>query len=155
MNDVDIQKAMEGGMEIYAKAANYLKELSEDALCDNGPEENLPMILPAIVLKALACEIGLKTLLQIEGNSNEKEHNLNTLYRKVEECHRSEITQVLLAKMKKVNENYDEDKLIEDIEKVGKTFVEWRYFYEDSRHARITFLDEFYESIQMIVHSAM
>lgn len=114
MNDIDKKKSMEGGMEIFARASNYLGDIAKSALANDGSKEECAMIIPSIVLKGLACEIGLKTLLKIEGKNIEREHKLKTLYQQLEEGHRCEISQVLLVSMTKVDEDYNEEKLNED-----------------------------------------
>lgn len=155
MNDIDKKKSMEGGMEIFARASNYLGDIAKSALANDGSKEECAMIIPSIVLKGLACEIGLKTLLKIEGKNIEREHKLKTLYQQLEEGHRCEISQVLLVSMTKVDEDYNEEKLNENLNEINKAFIDWRYFYEKSQHVGVTFLEEFYKSIQMIVYSAM
>ena len=62
MNDIDKKKSMEGGMEIFARASNYLGDIAKSALANDGSKEECAMIIPSIVLKGLACEIGLKTV---------------------------------------------------------------------------------------------
>ena len=150
----DMKNTMEGGMEIFAKASDYLGNLGEKAGRNEGPNEDLAMLIPSVILKALACEVGLKTLLKIEGKDAEKAHNLKTLFEKVENSHQAEISEVLLAKMKKVDESYNEQKLTEDLDEVKNAFIEWRYFYENPHKTSYTFLNELYKSIRMIVYSA-
>lgn len=54
MNDIDKKKSMEGGMEIFARASNYLGDIAKSALANDGSKEECAMIIPSIVLKGLA-----------------------------------------------------------------------------------------------------
>ena len=152
-SEVDTEKIMKVGMETFAKASKYLENLSKKAVLGMGPVGDIPMMIPSIVLGALACEVGLKTLLRIEGKTDERKHELKVLYQKLDECHKSEISQKLLVSMKEIDENYNEENLDEDLDEVNKAFVDWRYFYEKSQHTSIAFLNEFYKSIQMTICS--
>lgn len=153
-SEVKTEKIMKTGMETFAKASKYLEGLSKKAVFGVGPIGDIPMMVPSIVLGALACEVGLKTLLRIEGKTDERKHELKILYQKLDESHKSEISQKLLVSMKEKDDNYNEKNLDEDLDEVNKAFIDWRYFYEKSQSISIDFLNEFYKSIQTTICDA-
>lgn len=144
-------QAFLGGMRIFSKASEHLDEIWKEALKTNCDQEKVEMEIPAMVLKAFSCEIGLKSMILKENGSFGRIHKLDELFNILEPKYKIMIKTFVIEAMKRIvgPEHYSEEKFLEDLTKNGNAFVRWRYFFEKNNEADITFLDLLHSAIKV------
>ena len=97
-------------------------------------------VISSIVLYSLSIEIGIKAILNIEGNAGVKGHNLKDLFE-----------QLSLATKEKIKNHLSEDRfkvyLDTYLEDNKDDFMSWRYNYEQANAASSDFLADFARAI--------
>lgn len=106
-------------------------------------------IIPAIVLKTFSCELYMKSLLTI---SNIKRiHKLDELFMCLSKEDKDNIQEIIICILSK-NKSYEIDDFNKDLRKVSNAFVEWRYFYEDSKiEINLEFLNALFGTLRIYV----
>lgn len=66
---------------------------------------------------------------------------LSKLFIEISEDDRDKITRNVVSQMKIVDANYNDTNFQEDLDAISRTFIDWRYFYEDTRTVNGKFLN--------------
>lgn len=139
---------IEAGARVFGQAANTLGVVGQAVLkADDfkGKEMIAQNIIPSIVLKAFSCELFLKSLV-ISGDIK-KIHKLDELFDCLSDADKDAIKAAVVNKMNGMIGQYAESNFIVDLGKVANAFVDWRYFYEDTRTINIKFLNVLFETL--------
>lgn len=102
-------------------------------------------MIPAITLKAFSIELALKALVVKNGKNYGNLHELNKLYIEISEDDRDKIKRNVVSQMKISDANYNDIKFQEDLDAISRTFIDWRYFYEDTRTVNSLFLNALFD----------
>lgn len=102
-------------------------------------------MIPAITLKAFSIELALKALVVKNGKNYGNLHELNKLYIEISEDDRDKIKRNVVSQMKISDTNYNDIKFQEDLDAISRTFIDWRYFYEDIRTVNSLFLNALFD----------
>ena len=139
------------GANIFATATKALDAIGTAGLEQMEQTESgkalAQMMLPAIVLKAFSCELALKALAAKNQEAVGSVHKLNELYQKINKDTQKEISAVVIAVMKETSPEYSDVDFTEDLNKVAKVFIDWRYYYENSRSLNFAFLHSFFYAV--------
>lgn len=95
--------------------------------------------IPSIILRAISCEIYMKSIIKLEGGAFDKLHDLKTLFDKISKK-RGEI--IINSVCLKLNINIEDFNTY--ISENRNVFTGWRYFYEENNtlFASIEFIKE-------------
>lgn len=74
-------------------------------------------------------------------------HELNKLYVEISEDDREKIKRNVVSQMKISAANYNDIKFQENLEVISRTFIDWRYFYEDTRTVNSLFLNALFDYV--------
>lgn len=139
------------GANIFATATNALDAIGSAGLLQveqgSARSEMAQMMLPAIVLKAFSCELALKALAAKNQESVDSIHKLNELYRKISKDMQNQISTTVIIAMKETLPEYSDVDFADDLNKVAKVFVDWRYYYENSRSLNFAYLHSFFNAV--------
>ncbi len=132
---------MRGASHIYHNSGVTLQSISPliSAALKNqaSPFDLNANLISVILLYAISSEVGIKALLAKEGKLDVHSHDLKSLFEKLDEPLQIEI------KNKVENDDFDNE-----LEKIKKSFVDWRYFYEGGNmNINLSFLRKFSEVI--------
>ena len=139
------------GAHIFKNATYFLDSIGNIGL--NLPEGHTnkmalsQMMIPTIVFKAFTCELTLKALVAKNQQSVDIGHKLNVLYQKIDKTIQQEISTSVIAAMQTSNPAYSDADFLEDLDKIAKVFIDWRYYYENSQSLNYAFFDSFYNIV--------
>lgn len=137
------------GAITFANAAKALGVIGEAGLAQLKEESAYKLLaqtmIPAITLKAFSIELALKALVVKNGKNYGNLHELNKLYIEISEDDRDKIKRNVVSQMKIVDANYNDTKFQEDLDAISRTFIDWRYFYEDTRTVNGKFLNVLFD----------
>ncbi|QRM27905.1 hypothetical protein [Microvirga sp. VF16] len=104
------------------------------------------LALPSTVLSAFACELFFKTLMVLEGKLPIETHNLNTLYKRLDNKSKNELdvrwrvsmidAQLHLDEIERLKGKKLKRNLREALTDCGDAFINTRYYYEDPQKSR-------------------
>lgn len=138
------------GVNTFAGTTKILDTIGKIGL-EQAPEAGLKVLgqtmIPAISLKAFSCELALKALIAKSGKEVTRDHELDKLYGMLDTVDKNAISQAVIQTIKKQNKAYDEAKFFVDLSQAAKTFVEWRYFYEEGVTADLGFINALFEEL--------
>lgn len=140
------KKEIEAGARVFGQAAHTLGVVGQAALKADefkGKEIIAQNIIPSIVLKAFSCELFMKSLA-LTGNIK-KIHKLDDLFNCLSDADKEAIKSGVINKMISIIGQYAESDFSVDLGKVANAFVDWRYFYEDTRTIKIEFLNSLFD----------
>lgn len=110
-------------------------------------------IIPAIVLDAFSCELALKSLAAKRGISVERNHLLDELFDKLPQLDKNNISEKVIEILNESRAKYGIEEFNICLQKVGKTFVDWRYYYENYRRIDLLFFVKFSMVVEEYVKS--
>jgi hypothetical protein len=98
------------------------------------------MVFPALVCAAFSAEVGLKTILRLEGGDAHG-HDLLTLFQSLSDYSKVAILDSTGVTIEEFAAQLNHSK---------KAFVEWRYIYEevDEKHINVAFLGKFASAVE-------
>ena len=142
------KEEIEAGARVFGGAAHVLGVVGQAVLeADDfkGKEMIAQNIIPSIVLKAFSCELFMKSLV-LSGDIK-KIHKLDELFNCLSDTDKSAIKEEVVSKMNETIGQYVDSDFFVDLGKVANAFVDWRYFYEDTRTININFLDILFDTL--------
>ena len=142
------KEEIEAGARIFGQAAHTLGIIGEAVLNAEpftGREVIAQNIIPAIVLKAFSCELFIKSLAM--SADIKKIHKLNELFHYLRPSDRAQIKSSVINIMAKNDEQYTEHNFSVDLDNVANAFVDWRYFYEDTKSINLHFLNALFDTL--------
>ena len=146
---------IKNGAYMFSIATKALEAMGNAGLTDvqNGKSGGVlaHMMIPSFVLKAFSCELALKSLVVKEQGNVKDIHKLNVLYHMLGEPTKNSIANAIIGKMKVHNASYGMTEFLKDLDGVANVFVDWRYFYEDSRSLNILFFGELFDELMKYV----
>ena len=124
----------------YKISADRLYLESIQFMDDEEVQNGSSFLISSIVLYSLSIEIGIKAILNIEGNTGVKGHNLKDLFEQLSPATKEEIKSHLSEDRFKVHfDSY--------LEENKDDFMSWRYNYENANAASSDFLADFASAI--------
>lgn len=109
----------------------------------NGHSLSVSQFIPSTVLNAFSIELNLKLLIyQKTGVRTKSIHELDELFKKLDDSTKEVILADVCAEL-----NIDNVKFNDNLKECAKTFIDWRYFYENHQNVNISFLNSFGVSI--------
>lgn len=140
------KEEIEAGARVFGQAAHTLGVVGQAVLkADDfkGKEIIAQNIIPSIVLKAFSCELFLKSL--VSTGDIKKIHKLDELFECLNPTDKESIKKSVVKKMVNTVKQYAKNDFDVDLSKVANAFVDWRYFYEDTRTINIEFLNSLFD----------
>ena len=134
------------GARVFGQAANTLGLIGQAALeAEEFDGKGLisQNIIPSIVLKAFSCELFMKSFA-LNGKAK-KIHRLDELFNCLSNTDKKAIKNNVVSKMSSKIGSYSESDFDMDLVEVANAFVDWRYFYEDTRTINIDFLNNLFD----------
>lgn len=142
------KEEIEAGARVFGQAAHTLGVVGQAVLkADDfkGKEMIAQNIIPSIVLKAFSCELFMKSLV-LSGDIK-KIHKLDELFNCLSDTDKCAIKSEVVNKMNGTIRQYADGDFEVDLGKVANAFVDWRYFYEDTRTINIDFLNILFDTL--------
>lgn len=142
------KEEIEAGARVFGQAAHTLGVVGQAVLkADDfkGKEMIAQNIIPSIVLKAFSCELFMKSLV-LSGDTK-KIHKLDELFNCLSDTDKCAIKSEVVNKMNETIGQYADGDFVVDLGKVANAFVDWRYFYEDTRTINIDFLNILFDTL--------
>lgn len=136
------KEEIKAGARVFGQAAHTLGLVSKAALkADDFKVKRIisQNLIPSIVLKAFSCELFMKSLI-VTGDIK-KIHKLDELFLCISDTDRNKIKNEVINKMSSEERQYIESDFDVDLKEVANAFVDWRYFFEDTRTIKLGFLD--------------
>lgn len=119
--------------------------------------KDFSLIIPAMVNGAFACELFLKSLFTNEVHGHKLDELLSKLEKEDKKTYDLIVLRCILAlKASSNNNTYDDVAFINDLNTNSNLFVEIRYFYEPSLHAKaynLAFIGVFIGVLEIICES--
>lgn len=115
-------------INMYTTAREFKNAINKDEMLvvKNGVFIN--KIYPYVVNVSFACEIYLKIIILLNGETYGKIHTLKDLYVMSKVC--SEFETYVIENTKNLDIKYDKEKLDNDLNLISNAFVKWRYVFE-------------------------
>lgn len=132
--DMESRRALGANAFYKTGAKEYLEIINNSNI---GAEEAMAAI-PAIVNLSFSIELFLKSI-----KTDLRGHKIKELFDNQDDGTKIVIKRLVVSACKKVDSNYNENDFSDDVEKMSDSFVEWRYFFEASRSAKILFIYNF------------
>jgi hypothetical protein len=103
---------------------------------------------PAIVMLAFSIELGLKAIIKSESGQDTRGHKIDELFKSLVQDSKNTITSEVCNQLK-ISDNEFAQLLTAN----ATAFIDWRYFYENTRNANYKFLQTLNQSIAILVYS--
>ncbi|WP_155245009.1 hypothetical protein [Enterocloster clostridioformis] len=132
--DMESRRALGANAFYKTGAKEYLGIINNP----NGGAEEAMAAIPAIVNLSFSIELFLKSL-----KPDLRGHKIKELFDSQDDDTKIVIKRLVVSACNEVDSNYDENDFVDDVVKMSDSFVEWRYFFEASRNARILFIYNF------------
>lgn len=142
------KEEIEAGARVFGQAAHTLGVIGQAVLeADEfkGKEIIAQNIIPSIVLKAFSCELFMKSLAVSE--NIKRIHKLDELFKILSDTDKCTIKTKVIDRMNDMIGQYTESNFLVDLGKVANAFVDWRYFYENTRTINIEFLNILFDTL--------
>lgn len=144
------------GANTFTSAARTLDIVGNVGKSQLGKEKGLEVLaqalVPAIALKGFSCELALKSLIAKAGKNVGNQHELDVLFLKLNSADQNAISTRVINEIKKEISSYDYNQFCNDLHGAAKTFIEWRYFYEKSVTANLTFIEILFNELNKYIN---
>lgn len=128
MNFESLDKETKKLINMYTTARQFKNAINKDEMLIMKNGVFINKIYPYIVNVSFACEIYLKIIILLNGESYGKIHTLKDLYVRSKIC--DDFQNYVVNNTKNLDVKYDKEKLDNDLNLISNAFVEWRYVFE-------------------------
>ena len=112
---------------------------------------DMALIVPATVNGAFACELYMKSML----SSIPNEHKLDNLFNLLDSDVQTFISKIMVDVGKAKNASYNGAKFMNELAQYGRSFQEWRYFYEYDPNIDINFIKNLVAALKGVVEARL
>ncbi len=138
-----LQDKMFEGIQTILNQKNITELVGKEVpIQGNDHTLSASQFIPSTVLNAFSVELNLKLLIYQKTGRTTSGHELDILFKKLDDSTKEVISANVCAEL-----NIDDAKFNDDLKECAKTFIDWRYFYENHQNVNISFLNSFGASI--------